>query len=245
MSKDDGQDGQEPRNPKQAPPGYKVGPKNPPYESRWCKGDPSPNPGGRPPKKHLKSFLAKLDPLAAQVAEFDQQGTGVIGADGNETTRGASFLAGVYLQSQKNPRYAELYEKIRSLAYAEIRKLNEEALEAAIYHRRRYLADFLSAERRGSLLPDVLPDPRDLIIDAKGELKIVGPLDRQEYETMRAAVKLRDEFFKGLKLVEESDAPQAAITSARNYIRRRIYRLNKLIPPRLRKRIPAANSNRD
>jgi hypothetical protein len=225
-------------DPRQPPPGYKVGPKKPPYETRWGRGEPSPNPRGRPPKKHLKSFFDELDPLAAQVIEFDQKGTGFTDADGNEHTRATSYLKAVHLQCTQNARFAELYDRIRTAAYAEKKKLTEAAFEAALYHRWRYLHDFMRAEEAGLPVPDVLPDPRDVILRGNGEFKIVGPIDHEGREMMNAAVKMRDAALEGLELIEDGEADVDAVLAARNYLRRYIYRLHRFIPPRLRKRIP-------
>jgi len=43
---------------------YKVGPGRPPKEHRWQKGQPSPNPRGRPIKMDLEKMFAALDPFA-------------------------------------------------------------------------------------------------------------------------------------------------------------------------------------
>lgn len=236
---DNYEDGLEsPPDPRQPPPGYKVGPKNPPYETRWGKGEPSPNPRGRPPKKHLKGLFDELDPLAAQVIEFDQKGTGVIDAAGNEHTRATAYLTAVHLQSTQNPRFAELYERMRSAAYAEKKKLTEAVLEGALFHRWRYMEAFVEADRLRRRPPDILPDPRDIIVGSDGTVKIVGPMDYEQLQITQAAVRLRNYAFEGLELIDEMDTDPETALAARAYLIRHIYRLHRNIPPRLRKRIP-------
>jgi hypothetical protein len=82
-------------------------------------------------------------------------------------------------------------------------------LEAALYHRHRYLPDFIAAEKAGRALPDILPNPRDVIVTSQG-LKIVGPIDAEQQQVMLAAVKLRDLALKTLADIRITSANERA-----------------------------------
>ena len=228
-----------PTEPAPVPPDYKVGPGCPPLETRWPKGCPSPNPRGRPRTKHLKSLSAVLDPLASHFLEFDRKATGILDSDGDEITNGTAFLMSLHKRSLKDNRAAELYQKGRQEAYQAQKDLNRAAFEGALAHRERYLDEFVKMASRGIAVPKILPDPRDLILEGDGNVRVVGPLNIEEKKVVDAAVDLRD---RCLEIISEIHSKPPEIRKdfldTRDYLRRKIYRLNRHIPPRLKMKIP-------
>lgn len=236
---EDAPPGEPPINRPEPPADYRTGPKKPPWDTRWVKGQASPNPSGRPSKKHLEALSATLEPLAAAFIAFDSRETGVVDRDGKPVTKGEAFLEMLYKRALTDNGAAKLYNQARKEAYEVQRQFNHATLEAAIFHRKKYLSTFRSLEQAGLPLPKVYPDPRDVIIRDNGIVDIVGPMDVEEHALMQRAVTSRDMFLAQIdSIVLECEQDRSWVLAARRILRRKIYRLNPYIPPRLRKRIP-------
>jgi hypothetical protein len=227
-------------------PGHKPGPDRasgePPHEvlKPWEKGGPSPNPRGPYHRKHLKSLLGTLDPYAAELLHHERQPTGGYGFDGTPTTYGDVFRKGLLLNASKDAKFAAIYEKASAAAHHAEGKHNEAALEGAMFHRQRYLAEFIERERRGAPRLPIWPDPRDIVV-RNMEVYVVGPMDAQAQQVVDAAVEHRDRCLAGINdiVIDFNNVERRdGLIAARNYLRRQVYLLNRRIPPRLKRRIP-------
>lgn len=210
-----------------------------PKPKPWEPNGPSPNPKGRPPTKHLRAMVAFIDPEAGEFIDFDRMGTGVFDANGKEMSRGDAYMHSLWKQSLTDPRARELYDQKRTEAYKKEAKYKYEVLDGAGYHRHRYMAEFISREAKGKPRLKVWPDPRDIIIHGDGDVSVVGPMDALQEQQLQRMLKLRDEHitfldelmsWDSLNLKQRKDLYLA--------VRRRIYRMHRKTPPRLRKRVP-------
>jgi hypothetical protein len=185
-----------------------------------------------------------MDPATAAFLNFDRRSTGIFDRDGNEITNGDSIWLSLQKLSMTDPKAAGIYLNFKQAAEAEERKLRLESGMAAMQHIERYMAKFLEAESLGFSLPNVLPDPRDIVFDSAGNVHIVGPVTHDQLARVNALLDLRD---LNLKVIRELSSIQHLSDSQRHDIwltcRRRIYWINRQIPPRLRERVPPFREN--
>ncbi|WP_428332588.1 DUF5681 domain-containing protein [Novosphingobium sp.] len=222
-----------------APANTIVGPRNPPVEYRWKKGDPSPNPRGRPKKKHLKSLLAGLNPLAAALLENGRRVVGEI--QGEEITNIDAVMRSLSKRALKETPAARLFTQLMEKAQADEQEVNHGILLAAMEHKEAYGPKFAHCEKLGLKLPNVLPHPEDIIIEPDGSVKIVGPVMWEGQIILEATVKARDMWIDVGKELARAEARIIDEADAHDHwkkARRKFYRLNAHIPPRLKKSFP-------
>ena len=203
----------------------------------WEKNGPSPNPGGRPKKSHLKGLLKLMDPASARFLEMDRQVTGLTDRDGNELTYGESLVLTVHKRGLTDNRAAKIYLEYRSAAEAEERDLRRTMGMAAAEHMDRYMKQFEDAERRGAPLPKVLPDPRDFIWNDDGSVTIDGPVTWDQYYAIQRRVEYRDEILQTMAALEPA-LNEDVILKFWKKLRNRVYRVQSKLPRRLRKVVP-------
>lgn len=219
------------------PDGSDVGPRNPPFEHRWRKGQPSPNPSGRPSKKkRFTDTFASLEPHLSRIIEFDQK---IIthDADGTPITRGDSIDSAFSQMSLRDFKALELYLRRRDEAFRLRSEFKQRMLVAAANHIDTHLVNVLALERMGKEAK-VLPHPLDVIIEPDS-VRIVGPTTEIERLAMKEAIKQRDLLHNIAK--EHLSGGPASLTARQEIwkkLRRRHYRLQRLIPPRLRAAFP-------
>lgn len=205
----------------------------------WEPNGPSPNPKGRPPTKHLKAMVGFIDPQAGEFIDFDRTGTGVFDANGKEMSHGDAYMHSLWKQSLSDPKARELYDQKRTEAYKKEAKYKFDVLDGAGFHRHRYMDEFVSRELNGRPRLKVWPDPRDIIIHGNGDVTVVGPMNAEEEQHLQRMLKYRDECLKflddlmtwGCLSLEERKSTYLSV-------RRRIYRMNRKTPPRLRRPVP-------
>jgi len=226
---------------KMNPDGTPVGPGNPPFERRFKKGEPSPNPSGRPSKQkrmqRLTDTFASLEPHLANIIMFDQT---VIGysSDGTPITRGDSIKSALSKMSTEDYRAMKLYMDLVDKAYRAKSEMENGMLVAAANHIDRNLGNTLRLESIGREV-DILPHPLDVVIGPNG-VKIVGPTTKFERLVMKEAIKQRDLLHEIARdALHKGPASLKARQDIWKRLRRRHYRLQKAIPPRLRLPFPA------
>lgn len=98
-----------PRQPN--PDGYKVGPGNPPFHTRYETGQPSPNPAGRPPKKKQEALMKSFDPFQNLIVEHGEIKMPIFRNGENiELTQLQAFLDILFKQAAKgNAKAMGLY----------------------------------------------------------------------------------------------------------------------------------------
>lgn len=221
--------------------GYKVGPGNPPREHRWKKGQPSPNPRGRPPKKPQEKLLTQLNKMQQAVLAHANKEITIRGADGERTiSQLEAFLDTLLKNAAKNGQTAiqTYYAAIREAMAADA-SFKSELLDYALQHRARWLEIFIQAEEQGKEVPGILPDPRDIEILPDGTVKIVGPIS---YEQQRLVEEILNELDTYQSVWNEVGNATALPFDDRMQIWRKICRrmrqLNKGLSPRLKRCLP-------
>lgn len=227
----------------------KVGPGNPPEAHRWKKGQPSPNPKGRPPKRKAHDMLGDYERLR-MLDNF----AAVITKVGNITTKGEdpkSLIEGsvrnLYeiaynLKTPAQHRVAahkvllDYYkESSRTLAREQEKMFNN-----ALDHKERWSAPFRDCERRGIPTPNVYPHPDDVIIRNDGSVEIVGPMWPEQQRDLEAVLLMRGNIEECLPVLTDDHCNSADRKKIINYLRRRWNKLNKSLPPRLQRPFPVA-----
>jgi hypothetical protein len=205
----------------------------------WEPNGPSPNPKGRPPTKHLKALVAFIDPQAGDFIEFDRTGTGAFNANGKEMSHGDVYMHNLWKQSLTDAKARELYDQKRKEAYEKEAKYKFGVLDGAGFHRHHYMEEFITRERKGRRRLNVWPDPRDIIFHGNGDISIVGPMDAEQEFQLQRMLKLRDGHLAFIDELMTWDCLSLAERKSLYLgVRRRIYRMNRKTPPRLRKPVP-------
>lgn len=217
----------------------KVGPGNPPSEYQWKKGDPSPNPRGRPKKKHLKGLFASLNPSAAAVLANARRVIGEV--NGEEITNYDGIMHSLAKRAHKETAASRLYTQLTGKAQAEEQEVKNGMLLAAVQHKEKYGPQFAFCERMGKELPNIFPHPDDLIIGPDGSVRIVGPGTEEDQINLKAILKLRDALIEAGTMVARAEGRKTDKHDAQKFwsqLRSKFYRFNAVIPPRLKKPFP-------
>jgi hypothetical protein len=208
-----------------------------PHPTRWQKGCPSPNPGGRPPKrKPGTSLLAVVDPEQANFLAADRK---VLGqdADGHNYTRGDSIISQLFLSARNDPRMMKLYLEQKNRASDEERRIKETILAEAIRHQDKWLQHAQFEDSKGNYF-SVLPHPLDILIEGN-DVRIVGPVTLLEQQAVMLLLKQRQFIHDAVPLIlEATHTPVEFRHKLWLQLRRRHYRLQAKIPPRLHRPFP-------
>ena len=230
----------------------KVGPGRPPREYRFKKGQPSPNPLGRPPKpKKVDGLLAKLDPWAAAVVKFDNTiiGRASRGGEMVDLSRRDHWLELLYKRIGKDDVWAtKYYKELTDAAHAKASSYKQDILGGAVAHREKYLKTFIQYEAAGRALPDIYPDPRDVIIDENGNVTIEGPTDFADRAFQDLLVEQQQAVLTVIESIgrETTEAKAASSISIIRKLKRRLSRINKALPSRLRAtRLPDSDDDEE
>jgi hypothetical protein len=218
-----------------------VGPGNPPKEYRWKKGQPSPNPRGRPAKKKLEDMLAPLDKYAEMI---DRLGSTIVsGSKGNYEFRENYLRALTEIAFDKKVPVKERRVVLKLLSDMDREALRildetkERQYNIALDYKERWTSAFRLAEARGKPVPKQLPHPDDMLI-VGCRVTIVGPKLPQEQTALEqnlAARALLKEVFE----TRLADQPSDQRTKDLKALRRSLAKINKMVPPRLVEPVPA------
>lgn len=213
---------------------------NPPEEYRWVKGGPSPNPGGRPKKSHIRHLFAALDPIAAEMLEFDQRIVG-IGDDGENLNNGDILMKLIKVLAKSDFRALMLWVEGRKEAYKDSQELRIKAYQSAIEHMELYGRLFELAEQQGKPVPNVLPHPADIILGPNLNFTIDGPVLQHDQRKLEKLLQHRGLMFEVVEREARRESRTMSTADAREmwaYLRRRFYRFHRRIPQRLYKPFP-------
>lgn len=187
---------------------YQVGPGCPPLEHRWRKGCRSPNPTGRPPKKRVYSMLQISDPLTAAVLEHGQTQIPLRNGKRMTVSRIEANLDSLFKQSLTGATKASIaYHAIQQAAAAERKVKFDKGLLAAMEHQEAWMEKFLEAEASGRPLPEICPDPRDLVITPEGIVPL-GPTNRADKLQDDKILNLREILAEDWLEIARSDLPE-------------------------------------
>ena len=210
-----------------------------PLKYHWEKGGPSPNPFGRPKKKHLNSLFGSLNPLAAKVLNHALR---VIGAvNGEDITNFDAVMMSLAKRGNKETAASRLYTQLTQNAQAMEQEVRNGMLLAAMTHKDTYGLQFARAKRLGCIPPNVLPHPDDIIIEPDGSVKIVGPVSWHGQMELEAILTMRDFCIDAGAILARAEGrlcDQDVALALWKQVRRKFYRFNAKIPPRLKKPYP-------
>ena len=221
---------------------YRVGRGKPPLHSRWKKGQPSPNPNGRPCGE-AKSMMKdpELSTLAMRIVEMANV---PIVVNGDETPRiEAAFLKLQELGFRGNRQALTDLIRLTNEAAREITRVRADRFSQAMNYKAKYGPRFAEAERLGKPVPNVLPHPDDVIVNKNGDVLVLGPQTEEQRRQMDVRIRVRDLFgedvdFLQWTLAKLRQAPHPIsddLTKPSRHLRR--YRkLDSMLPPRLRRR---------
>lgn len=220
----------------------KVGPGNPPEEHRFQRGAPSPNPLGRPPKPRREDgLMQKLAPWASRIAAFDSQLLPT--RDENRehilSSRGDLALKRLFQKAMKEDNIAamKLYLQLTEAAKKEVTEHLHTMLAMAEAHREKYLVMFASYEYAGRRLPEIFPDPRDIIVNADGTVTIEGPMDLEARAVQDVAVQRQTHLIEAIAILHKyaMQGPSPEEKSTLRKLKRELAAINKALPSRLRR----------
>lgn len=237
MTKKRNGSGEPPKKAKRQPTGdYPVGNCRPPKEHQFQKGQPSPNPAGRPrgkPKSVLKT--APLNPQLAKILELSQETMKVNGVDTPLIDAAFKQLVRLALVEKRE----KSLHKLLDLHAAAQQGAFDEKLELVTYavaHKEKWQAEFARCEADGRPTPNILPHPEDVTFDGEGNVIILEAVDE---ESKRLQDFREDALRNRLCAIEEirevhGPNPRDKETDALlRRLEREAARLNKLLPPRL------------
>jgi hypothetical protein len=205
-------------------------------KGRFLKGAPSANPRGAPPKRARASNLTEgLDPMAALVLRVSRLTR--TKADGSSPTHLEDALERLYSVGMIEGDTKALTEFIRITAAAGAveKEYFNKMLVHAIEYKNYWGPIFDRAEQAGLKAPRQLPHPDDIIIDPEGNVQIVGPTDYEDKKKQDAVLYLRDAHLDALRVTSDNEVEPEAARKAIQYLKRRLARLNRALPPRLRR----------
>lgn len=220
---------------------YKVGPGRPPKEHRWRKGQPSPNPRGRPIKKDLEKMFAALDPFAEMVDRLNSRE--IMSAGGAVQIREANYrLMMEMAHSPKTPAKvrADMLKTLSAIdkeAQAVLDRAKEKQFNAALDHKERWDPAFRQAAMMGQKPPAILPHPDDVIIAQDGRVAIVGPKTPQEQKYLEFQLSQRRVLTDLFEQIRADKLHVDRMSLLRSF-RRRLSAINKEVPPRLHAPVP-------
>ncbi len=205
--------------------------------SRWEKGCTSPNPKGRPPKPKTKS-RGLFATVNADLASFLAADRKVVATDenGEDITRGDSLNLHLFRGAMTDPRMMKIYLDRKTIAADSEREVREAALIAAMEYQNKYLPLAIAAEKRGGEFI-LVPHPLDIVIRGL-EFSIVGPLTELDRLRVKGIVVQRDLILETVETLWESPVDMEGRREIWLYLRRRHYRLQAKLPPRLKKPFP-------
>ncbi|SIN67719.1 hypothetical protein SAMN02745824_1752 [Parasphingorhabdus marina DSM 22363] len=215
---------------------YKVGPGFPPPEHQWPKGT-SGNPKGRPPKKQKEKLSVLADPLTQMIVSHGDKKLPVpVGGDIQKISAIEAALNKLFKMGMEGHSPSlRLYLEIQAEAQRSLHAANDEFTMAAIIWRNRYLEQFLESDRLNKPLPDILPDPRDIIFDETGMARIVGPVNYQDKLEMDSIVEHQETVLTCLDDLASNSRKADILEKEIRRLKRRLTKCNAALPPRLRK----------
>ena len=218
---------------------YRVGPGCPPREYQWKPGQPSPNPAGRPRKKPKELLSVLGTPLEDMIIRLGLEK--MLVREGGVQSELPAIEANVRMirrrAMQGHSRDQDKFLKIYAEALRSKKAYAESILEAAARHKYLWSEKFALAEKRGLPVPNVLPHPQDVIIHGNGNIEIVGPVSYEQLKALEDCLEYRDDLIKVIDIVKERLDIDPDNTTAQRILRglrRRMNKIQNVIPPRLR-----------
>ena len=190
-------------------------------------------------KKRLRSLLETIDPLAGMLVEHSQRVIGQV--QGEDITNYEAVIRSLSKRALKDTATARLYTRLMAEAHAKAEDVRNRVLLAAMKYKEEWGPKFKEAEFAGWRVPSILPHPEDIIIEPDGSVKYVGPTTRESQLALQEILKSRDFFIQSATMILDGPGRKthpALVHQVYKQLRRKFYRLNTAIPPRLKKPFP-------
>ncbi len=226
---------------------YEVGNCKPPTEHRFKKGQPSANPKGRPKGSSKKSSMSAelnlINELFLKTGQKPIKTTrhGVV----EQVPRIAAAIEKVFAMGLGGnfPALKKIIEGSEA-AYQKDADFQRELLEVAVWYKEKWDPIFADCIKRRVPVPDQVPDPRDVIINADGKVEVLGAVTWEMKKNQDAIEQWRDQELDRVNWAHREPGLEEIIPDLATKLRaarRRIAKCNAYLPPRLR-RFPESNA---
>ena len=220
------------QNPDDDPPGYC----NPPKEYRWPKGY-CPNPKGRPRKKAVRNENMPLNEFQQRMLEEARKV--VTKVDGKPFTQLDSLV--LQLRTSNRPEDRKLLLSYYEAELKADRDWREQAVRDLIAYKQHWGPEFEMKRRLGKPLPNILPDPADIVILSPTDFRFIGPVTAEEAADWQFFIRARQtiifcatELFEGAGLFRPLEEDRMVYLK----YRRIFYRWNRYLPKAFKKKHP-------
>lgn len=217
--------------------GQPVGYGKPPYETRWPKGY-CPNPAGRPRKKKTMANASPLDEFQQRLLKESRKVVAEV--DGEPFTNLDKAL--LQLRTSSRPEDRKQLLKLYQEAHRDDHEWRKNAVMDLLAYKQHWGPIFLQRRMLGRKLPEVYPDPDDIVILSATEFRFIGPLTAEEAQRWLYTAELRSAFFLVAdELIEAAGIYRPLEQDRQSYLklRRQYYRINRRLPEDFKKKHPA------
>jgi hypothetical protein len=179
-----------------------------------------------------------MDPMADMVMRLArlpvaQRGDGTI-VDRSERALDELFRRGMDSKLNDTRALTE-FIRITHAAGAIEQKYRKDVLGVSLAYKEYWGPIFETAEQFGRRPPSALPHPEDVVINSDGTVTIVGPVDREGVKRTQALIVMRDHILLGILSIQQEHGGAEEARKPIQFLKRRLAKLNRELPPRLRK----------
>ena len=209
---------------------------NPPPEYHWVKGY-CPNPAGRPRKKPIMKDFKPLNEFQQRVLEEARKVLTQV--DGKPFTRLDKLL--LQLETSDRPEDRKLLLSYFQDALTADYAWREQAVRDLVAYKQNWGPQFEAARRRKQALPDIYPDPDDIVILSPTEFRFLGPVTPEEAADWKYFIRGRQFFVMYASQIVETAGHYRPLEEAHQLylkIRRAFYRANRVLPKTFKKKHP-------
>lgn len=213
-----------------------VGYASPPYAYRWPKGY-CPNPKGRPRKK--KNMKTPPLPNEFQRRILEEANKVIAHVDGKPFTTMDKLL--LHLKTSERPDERKLLLTLFQDAIQAEHAWFEQAVKDIIAYKEHWGPIFRQRRALGQKVPEVYPDPDDIVVLSATEFEFLGPVNAEEAAQWAGYEKFRNicAMFAN-EIIEIAGFAHPVEEDYKHYlkIRRLYYRFNRHIPAKFKKKRP-------
>jgi len=145
------------------------------------------------------------------------------------------------LRTSDRPEDRKVLLKLYQEALEKDHAWREQAVLTLLEYKAHWGPTFKARRKLGKAVPSVLPDPDDIFIDSPTEFRFVGPVTTEEAEHWKLCKGFRSACVSVANdIVERAGlfGPMEDDRTAYEKLRRKYYRLNREVPPALKKKYP-------
>lgn len=189
---DNDPDGAKPRHRLMPPRDYEVGYGKPPSHTQFKPGK-SGNPKGRPRRSRNRPPSLSEERIKSLIIEEAYRTVPVVERGRRvNIPMAAAVLRAVAMNAAKgNNRAATLFTTLLSKTEAENKKLATEVFESALNYKLEWGKELERRRKLGLSLPDPVPHPDDIVLDAhRMTFRVAGPLTREEIPRYKLGAEL-------------------------------------------------------